>query len=61
MKTEQKAKELLVKFGYKTANDVVDSIIDAIKEFKNEQRIDFWLDVKNDMRKLSFTQSNQTI
>lgn len=61
MNSEQKAKQLLSKFGYKVANDVADLILDEIKRFKNQGKIDFWLDVKNDMRKLSFTQSNQTI
>lgn len=61
MNSEQKAKQLLSKFGYKVANDVADLILDEIKSFKNQGKIDFWLDVKNDMRKLSFTQSNQTI
>jgi hypothetical protein len=44
---EQKAKELIGKYGAVIANHVVDEIITELQTDWNQDRIDFYLDVKN--------------
>lgn len=47
MNEQQKAKELIEKFGKSKAIEVVDSILDELNLNYNEKRIDFYLDVRN--------------
>jgi len=46
-----KAEELINAHGKVVANKVVDGILTEIQENWNQSRIDFWLDVKNELQK----------
>jgi hypothetical protein len=57
MMPKNKATELTEKFGKETAFKVLEEILDAIKEYQysslsHEQIFDYWLDVKNELKKL---------
>ena len=47
----KKAKELIKKHGYDIANPIVDQMLDELQKDWNQDKIDFWLDVKNDIKK----------
>lgn len=47
MNEQQKAKELIERFGKENAIKVVDLILDELNLNYNEKRIDFYLDVRN--------------
>jgi len=44
---KQKAKELITNYGKAIANHIIDEIITELQIDWNQQRIDFYLDVKN--------------
>ena len=46
MNEEQKAKDLVLKYGLETSEKIVDEIITELQEDWNQERIDFYLDVK---------------
>ena len=43
---DKKATELINKYGKLTASNVCDDIITELQEYWNQERIDFYLDVK---------------
>jgi len=47
----KKAKELFEKYGYETANSIADTMLDEFQTEWNQEKIDFWLDVKNELKK----------
>lgn len=50
MTAKEKALELFKKHGFEIANTIVDSLLDEnLKDFIQE-KIDFYLDVKNDLK-----------
>ena len=53
MNSNKKAQELFEKHGFEIANSIVDAMLDEnLPEF-NQSKIDFWLDVKNDLKRIS--------
>jgi hypothetical protein len=48
---EEKAKFLLAKHGFEKADTVVDAMLDESLPNFNQIRVDFWLDVKNELKK----------
>lgn len=44
---EKKAKYLLEKYGKETANKIVGEILTELQENWNQERIDFYLDIKS--------------
>ena len=47
------AQELFEKHGFEIANSIIDTMLDEnLPEF-NQSKIDFWLDVKNDLKRIS--------
>ena len=52
MNSNKKAQELFEKHGFEIANSIVDAMLDEnLPEF-NQSKIDFWLDVKNDLKRI---------
>lgn len=54
---KKKAENLKEKFGKELAFKVADEILDAIKEYQysaliHNQIFDYWMDVKNEIKKL---------
>lgn len=47
----EKAKGLFEKHGYNVANEICNSMITEFKIEWNQDKIDFWLDVKNELKK----------
>ena len=53
MNSKKKAQELFDKHGFEIANSIIDTMLDEnLPEF-NQSKIDFWLDVKNDLKRIS--------
>ena len=53
MNSKKKAQELFKKHGFEIANSIVDTMLDEnLPEF-NQTKIDFWLDVKNDLKRVT--------
>jgi len=53
MNSKKKAQELFKKHGFEIANSIVDTMLDEnLPEF-NQTKIDFWLDVKNDLKRVA--------
>jgi len=53
MNSKKKAQELFEKHGFEIANSIIDTMLDEnLPEF-NQSKIDFWLDVKNDLKRVS--------
>ena len=50
---ERKAKELYNKHGFEVADTIVDSMLDEELPAFNQDRIDFWLDVKNELKRVN--------
>ncbi len=51
MNSKKKAQELFEKHGFEIANSIIDTMLDEnLPEF-NQSKIDFWLDVKNALKK----------
>ena len=49
----EKAQELFEKHGFEIANSIIDTMLDEnLPEF-NQSKIDFWLDVKNDLKRVA--------
>ena len=52
MNSLKKARQLFDKHGFELANTIVDQMLDEnLPEF-NQTKIDYWLDVKNDLKAL---------
>ncbi len=52
MNSKKKAQELFEKHGFEIANSIIDTMLDEnLSEF-NQSKIDFWLDVKNDLKRV---------
>ena len=50
MQPKSKAKELIEKHGFQLSNQIVNGMLDQnLPEF-NQEKIDFWLDVKNELK-----------
>ena len=55
MNSKKKAQELFEKHGFEIANSIIDTMLDEnLPEF-NQSKIDFWLDVKNDLKRVSLS------
>ncbi len=55
MNSKKKSQELFEKHGFEIANSIVDTMLDEnLPEF-NQTKIDFWLDVKNDLKRVALT------
>ena len=53
MNSKKKAQELFEKHGFEIANSIIDTMLDEnLPEF-NQSKIDFWLDVKNDLKRVA--------
>jgi len=53
MNSKKKAQELFEKHGFAISNQIIDTMLDEnLPEF-NQSKIDFWLDVKNDLKRVS--------
>ena len=53
MNSKKKAQELFEKHGFEIANSIIDTMLDEnLPEF-NQSKIDFWLDVKNDLKRFA--------
>ena len=53
MNSKKKAQELFDKHGFEIANSIIDTMLyENLPEF-NQSKIDFWLDVKNDLKRVS--------
>ena len=52
MGSKKKAQELFEKHGFEIADSIIDTMLDEnLPEF-NQGKIDFWLDVKSDLKRL---------
>ena len=49
MDPRTKAKELIVAHGKEVANKIVDALLTEVQTSWNQKRIDFYLDVKNEI------------
>jgi len=47
-----KAEELVIKFDKKIATQVCDYVIEEISLYYRQDRIDYWLDIRNEIRKV---------
>ena len=57
MTPKKKSEDLKEKFGKEVALKVLDEILDAIAEYKHSSHkhteiFDYWMDVKNELKKL---------
>ena len=53
MNSKKKAQELFEKHGFEIANSIIDTMLyENLPEF-NQSKIDFWLDVRNDLKRVS--------
>lgn len=52
MNETKKAKELLDKNGFEFANRIIDAMLDEELPKFRQDKIDYWLDVKNELNKL---------
>lgn len=49
---KSKAEELVIKYGKKIANEICDLMLDEINLHYRQERIDYWLDVKLEAKKV---------
>lgn len=54
MKSSKKAQELFDKHGFEVANSIIDSLLDEHQKELKQDMIDYYLDVKNDLKSILY-------
>jgi hypothetical protein len=54
MKSSKKAQELFDKHGFEVSNSIIDSLLDEHQKEFNQDMIDYYLDVKNDLKSILY-------